>query len=967
MLVVSLVIFKPAYGQIRSGAAFLKMLPGARLQAMAAGYTGGLDEAYALYANPGAAGFFREWQWAASYNKWIADVYSASVIYGRNFRTPLSRKTRVIFGLLYYGVPEFDSSDRAVPDAAANDVLVSFTIGQPLTFLSDNISVGSNVKYLNSTLDEYEAGTFVFDVGLSARTPRFSLNNSLLEYGIISAGMAVTQMGSSLKFDRVETPLPQTWRVGLAFYAGKHNGIQMQLLADYHNVQDEEGAFGLGAELSWSRRFSLNGGYDFSSDLMSQVSFGASIRLDDIIMSEQILIPGRNNALQFDLATLDEGEFFSRTYRGSVTHLPIAPEHFGFVEPAMGDSVMNRDFVLKWEQSRDPDLYDNVQYTLLLDRDSTKLAQVISYYNKKETDNFFFSLLDSSFLVSEKLEVDSFQVKNFAGGHYFWSVVAFDRDQHARFAETSGQRIAHFYIPFPDVEINEIAFEYSPWITTDDYQGELNITYTNIGEKAAIDFFISIYDSTINLSHNISDDELPGNKLAEKRIDVLKPGETQTFQIPWHTSLPGLHKIIAVVDREQNLEENDELNNQDSQNFYTIPKGTFICEDTVKAVLISRVTIDMPIITEVCFDTNSTVVKPEYLHTTIYDPPIAILAKRLQQNRHLKISLKGFTDANSGETDITLANERSAAVRDTLIRLGANRDQIKMLPGKVLSKRRVPRNPQDAKWVFEERRFVEITSDKDGQAALFLPVRHTDDEKLPRPVSFHSQIKYATPINRGTISCLHKQLHDNVPLQVIQNQLTLQKETKWNPAAKMDIEPWINKKVNYYISLTDTLGRTFRTHDKETYLKKYIFQREHRIAFPLKFAKTDPLYNFYWKRILTEVKKLLVDPGKQMRFAGHACAVGPQNINDRLSKQRANRFHKGFLGYVKKQDQKYYQQFVKRLDPAKGFGENKPLAIERLSGERILIGDNNSSLGRKLNRRIEVVISSAGDFVAQNF
>jgi len=967
MLVVSLLIFKPAYGQIRSGAAFLKMLPGARLQAMASGYTGGLDEVYALYANPGAAGFFREWQWAASYNKWIADVYSASVIYGRNFRTPLSRKTRVICGLLYYGVPEFDSSDRTAANASANDVLVSVSVGQPLTFLSDNISVGSNVKYLNSTLDEYEAGTFIFDVGISARTPRFSLNNSLLEYGIISAGVAVTQLGSSLKFDRVETPLPQTWRMGLAFYAGTHNGVQMQLLADYHNVKDEDGAFGLGAEFSWSRRFSLNGGYDFSSDLMSHVSFGASIRLDDIMMTEQTIMPGRNNALQFDLATVDEGEFFSRTYRGSVTHLPIAPEHFAFVEPAMGDSVMNRDFVLKWEQSRDPDLYDNVRYTLLVDRDSTKLAQVVANYDRKETDNFFFSLLDSSFLVSEKLEVDSFQVKNFAGGHYFWSVIAFDRDQHARFAETNGQRIADFYIPFPDVEINEIAFEYSPWITTDDYQGELNITYTNIGEKAAVDFYISIYDSTINLYHSTSDDEPPGKKLAEKRIELLKTGETQTIQIPWHTSQSGFHKINAVVDREQNVEEKDEVNNQYSQNFYTIPKGTFTCDDTVKAVLISRVTLDMPIITEVCFDTNSTVVKPEYLHKTIYDPPLAILAKRLKQNRHLKISLKGFADSNSGETDLTLANGRTAAVRDTLIRLGVNEDQIKMLPGKVLSKRRVPKNPLDAKWVFEERRFVEITSDKAGQATLFLPVRHTDDEKLPRSVSFHSQIKYAASINRGAIYCLNNELHDNIQIQAIQNQLTLQKETKWNPAANMDISPWINKNVNYYLSLTDTLGRTFRTHDKETYLKKFIFQREHRIAFPLKFAKTDPLYNFYWKRILTEVKKFLVDPDKQMRFTGHACAVGPENINERLSKKRANRFNKGFLGYVKKQDQKYYKQFVKRLDPAKGFGENKPLAIERLSGERILIGDNNSPLGRKLNRRIEVVISSDKDLVAQNF
>src|SRR5262245_17642497 len=59
------------FAQIRTGASFLRMMPGARQQGIAASTTGVIDEFYTIYANPGATGLLREWQWSASYSKWI--------------------------------------------------------------------------------------------------------------------------------------------------------------------------------------------------------------------------------------------------------------------------------------------------------------------------------------------------------------------------------------------------------------------------------------------------------------------------------------------------------------------------------------------------------------------------------------------------------------------------------------------------------------------------------------------------------------------------------------------------------------------------------------------------------------------------------------------------------------------------------------------------------------------------------
>ena len=101
---------------------------------------------------------------------------------------------------------------------------------------------------------------------------------------------------------------------------------------------------------------------------------------------------------------------------------------------------------------------------------------------------------------------------------------------------------------------------------------------------------------------------------------------------------------------------------------------------------------------------------------------------------------------------------------------------------------------------------------------------------------------------------------------------------------------------------------------------------------------------------------MFVYPNMRMRFDGHACAIGPEAINQRLSERRARAFHQRFLSFLKREHPDELSEFSKRVDPAVGYGESRPLHIEKLSGEVILIGDNNTALGRKFNRRIEIVI-----------
>jgi len=944
------------FAQIRAGSAFLKMLPGARLQSMAAAQTGVIEDLHAIYANPGAAGFLREWQWSASYTKWIADIYNASFIYGQNFRMPWSRHTRYALGLLYQGMPDFDSTDDLMPMSSSSDLVASLSIGQPLTFISNYVSFGSNIKYLRSKLDQFDTSGWAFDTGLSARTPRFGLGNSFFPYGIFSLGFAVTQLGSDLQFNTVGTPLPQTWRAGIAFYTGSHTGLQLLLTADYQEVKDEEGTFGLGAEFTLNRTFSINGGYNFDSDLFEKVSFGVSLRLDDINTSLGDVFPGRNNAMRLDLASMNEQDFFSRTYRGTASDYPIGPEKFSFITYAEIDTFLTDTVLIHWEASADPDLFDDIYYTMVLDQDSSKMAS-LEYLYKEDPDKLLKTLSDSTFLVKENLTDTKYLFTNAVGGNYYWTVVAIDQDKHVRMAEKDDHYIARFYVPMPDIDIEKIEFKYDPWITMDEYQGTLLVTITNKGDRTAENFIVTVSDSLGVLKEWLvdNDTEEPTTRLLSKTtIDSLQPGKQKTIHLEWNSKWLGKHEIIAFADIDSNLVEWNEENNIAFQDVYTIPKGQISTGDTAIALLNSRVVIDMPIVTEITFDENSTGISLDYLTFTHFDPHLSIIADRLVRHSQFKIQLQGWADPNSEKAEVDLANRRARAVRDTLIKRGVRPGQIKLAKGQVWPLRRVPSNPEDARWIFEERRMVKISSDSAGQDALFLPLKHTDNETLLKHVIFQTQLKYAVPAFEAFALYYGRGIRDTIALK-LNTGSNINKNIQWLPVNKNKLY-WDEKEADYHIMFTDTLGRTFRTRSKKVVMHKKDIIRENRIAVPLKFAQTDPLYDFYLDHLFEQASTLLENPEMRIAFSGHACATGSAAINENLSDRRARSFYKVFKDYMKRKHPEYYDSIVRRVDQAKGFGEYNPMQIERLTGEVILIGDNEKSTGRILNRRIEIKI-----------
>jgi len=948
------------YSQVRAGASFLTVLPGARPQGMAESYTGITDDLHAIFANPAAAGFFRDWQWSASYTKWIADVYSTSFLYGQRVRMPWSRDFRFSVGTAFQGMPDFNSSDQPGASAQANDWIIVGNFAQPLNALSENLALGTNVKYYHSTLAKYSASAWIADVGIFYKTGVFRLfsANSLLPQARLSAGAAITQMGQPLKFMQEGTPLPTTFRAGISMIAGSHNGLQTSLALDYVDVRDEKSRFSMGAELSWNNLLSLRTGYFFGNNemrLLNDVTFGVSLRLDDRRGNVADWLPGRNNAMRLDVGAIQGNELVSGTYRGTLTHHPIAPQKFSPLQPLSGAVITTDSVRLAWEDATDPDPFDRTRYWVVVDTNRSRLETLLASLD--ESSDAFFTALEDSFLAKQEVSGQGVTLSAIDNGTHYWSVIAVDSDRHTRAMQHGKERISSFNVIAPVLQITDVAFEPDRWITKDNYQGKIRVTVANNGQRQAQNFTLSLFDSSLSIA--------PGGfangnalhkqeKLAEIRLPDLAPGREHVLEFDWHTELAGLHRLTAAVNRGQPVQ--NRVGNRLSRAFYTIPKGSISTDDSALAVVYSNIRYDLPFIAEICFDSSSSAIKTDYLKSDILPATLPVLAQRLRATPELKIRIQGFIDPNSGENDLALADARAAAVRDSLLQLGVNAAQMTVLPGKKMAPRRMPRDPQDGIWVLQERRFAKISTDKATESILFQPVLFTDVEALINAVTFFAELKSPLPLQQSYVRLTCSQGADTLGLQAFHNHGQLVALTSWQ--VPIEREPcrsaWLKAPVRNQLIVVDSLGRVFRSRPGQIVLQSESVLRERKLTWPLKFAQTDPLYDFYWSKLFTYVRQMLEDKNMRMRFVGHACAIGPTWVNQALSEKRAMRFQNKFLQYVRDNYPGAYERILARLDAPIGLGETAPLSIRRTTGEVIILGDNNKPLGRQLNRHIAI-------------
>ncbi len=954
-------------GQVRSGLGYLKLTPGARQVGMAGSMTGNLDYTDSFYANPAATGFMREWQWSATYTSWISDVYNASLLYGRRVRTPWSRSNKLVLGASYLGIREFDSSDGAGLPVSGNNFLATMSYGLPVSFISRRVSLGGNVKYFRSELAGFDANAIIFDAGLLYKTRRFRFLKAaagFLDDAILSAGLSLANIGRDITFLSESTPLPRILRAGVALNFGTHRGLQWSLATDYHKVRDETGFISLGAELSWSQLLAVRWGYSFEENLLGNFTFGASMSLDDRYSPVKHTLPGRNNSLRVDIAANQKSNLTSAPFHGSVSQFPIAPERFDIVSPNR-EIIHGDSLVLRWRDSVDRDLYDNVSYWVIIDSDSLKVAEIAERARNAGEPVFDYLSGNGTLEVSQQLSTTEFVLSELSGGSHYWCVLAFDKDRHVRVATMKTEDVVRFDVTVPDLRITSIQFGYSPWITQDDTQGILKFKVKNVGERASEGYQLAVFDSSrIQLSSTSGTpgiDEMAMKLLGRIAIPDSEPGAVATVNFEWRATEQGRHRIVGEIVPPGITADEDSAPHRLAESFYTIPKGTFATYDTVLTQAVTNTSYELPYVGRVFFDSTSSEVNARYTRNWIVEPLLATLANRLRANPSLTIELEGTADSNSGELDYDIAIQRAVAVRDTLIRLGVNREQLDVLPGVVLPQRKLPKDMVDSQRLLQERRRVEIKVNEATERELFAPLRTHFNERIISPVNFFARVASVLPLQNGNVLVQADGLLESVNIHGVLGGVNLDESILWeyHQTSINENEDWQNTDADYSLELTDSLGRHFKTQPKTVFLETKSSNRQRMYVGIAKFGVAEPLYSFYWDNLMMRVPKLLKKKDTRLRFVGHACAIGPEAINMTLSKRRGLLFYKRFLADVETRYPELAGSIIERVDRPEGFGETQPFSFKGRKGEVFLLGDNALPGGRQLNRRIMAVIYSA--------
>ena len=615
--------------QLRAGSAYLKILPGTRQQSLGSSMTGALDGTFSLYANPGAAGLMRPWHLSASYNKWIADIYNISLIGGRQFRVNLPWGDRFYgaLGVNYQGLGDFDATGIAGASVSAQDLLLTASFGFPLTKLSRNLSFGFNVKYLRSELAQFDANALVLDTGLMYRTGRFRFP-FLFKEGILSIGGAVTQLGKSMTFVTEGTPLPRTVRIGAALNVGEHDKVQLQLVSDYRRVRNEVSRVSLGAEISnflsplspsLGRVLSFRGGYVFNSEqetsLVSKYAFGFSFRLDDymnaLLQGQKRSVIPINTALRNDMGALGSSQY-ANVLQISSDLRPIAPESFDFDKsdyysfvpetPPAASFRICQPVKLTWQSTHDPDLYDDVNYILMVGREPSSMRAIINQarqnniapalrrdYDSDEDGMTEVKLIEMSTgldsvpaatvplseanvlqasYLDPKQSMLSYtfldEIEPSAAhpvGTFYWTVMAYDRNGHYRVVGKPGREIARFDIkPDPTLELtitNTVpvadGFISDVVITNSGSRPVSDSVLVQVAGIDSTDLVVELPERLAGLNIDVDrsagkSNAAPIDSLLEVRMPAIAEGQTRSVRVKWQKDYPYL---IATIDAER--------------------------------------------------------------------------------------------------------------------------------------------------------------------------------------------------------------------------------------------------------------------------------------------------------------------------------------------------------------------------------------------------------------------------------
>jgi len=223
------------------------------------------DDLFGVQQNPAALGRLWRHEVSLSHTEWLeqTNYQYAGAAYATERRGAVAVS---LFRMDYGDIQGVSAGGAPTSTLEASDILGQISYGKAL---SDRFSAGGTVKYMREKLHTESAAAAAGDAGLSYVLPF----GGWLSSGRL--GLAVTNVGSRVKFIEEEAELPRTVTAGLAlrpFFEG------LPVAADVSFPRGEDPAAKVGVEY-WARGVAaLRLGYAAPSDSGDGLGFGLGVK-----------------------------------------------------------------------------------------------------------------------------------------------------------------------------------------------------------------------------------------------------------------------------------------------------------------------------------------------------------------------------------------------------------------------------------------------------------------------------------------------------------------------------------------------------------------------------------------------------------------------------------------------------------------------------------------------------------------
>lgn len=252
----------PGFSQTPMGLPFLQLEVGGRAQAMGGAYTAVAQSANGMHYNPAGLGFGHSRELMFFHARWFSDISLENV----TFLYPFSRRFSLGSSISYLHMPAFrkydvDPATGGPVEAGAftaYDMLFATAVGFRI---HDNLALGGNIKLIEERLESVSARGLAFDLGMLAVFPASG----------IRLGFAVQHLGAAVRYLEARSPLPLTYRAGLAYRIAPLNST---IAIDVTRPGDRPIQVQPGIEMAVGDNLFLRGGYRSNSGEGSGLAAG---------------------------------------------------------------------------------------------------------------------------------------------------------------------------------------------------------------------------------------------------------------------------------------------------------------------------------------------------------------------------------------------------------------------------------------------------------------------------------------------------------------------------------------------------------------------------------------------------------------------------------------------------------------------------------------------------------------------